>query len=83
MVKENDLSSLNETGDRIKIFRNGMRQTDLLIAKLHSYNDPSIVIGNDADFIMLLGRKSVQITSFTWRIQMFRAYYIKPHVKRS
>ena len=41
-----------------------MHQIDLLIAKFNSSNNLSIIEGNDEDFIMLVGSKSAQITSF-------------------
>ena len=63
--RENYLSSLDEDRGFIKILWAGMHQANLLIAKLHSPNDPSIIVGNNADFMMLVGIKSAQITSFT------------------
>ena len=55
----------NEAGGCIERLRTGMCQSDLLIAKLHSINNPSILTGNDADFMMLMGNSHAQINSFT------------------
>ena len=65
LVKENNLSSLNESGGCIEIFWTVMHQAELIMTKLRFSNDQSIAIGNGADFMMLVGSKSTQITGFT------------------
>jgi len=54
----------NESGGRIEELKTGLYQADLLISKLHSNDPSSFIIGNDADFMMLVGSNSIQLKDF-------------------
>ena len=63
-LRDSHYGLTNKSSGCIKSLRSVLHQLDWLIVKLHSKNSSSIILGNDSDFMMLIGGASIKVKYF-------------------